>query len=56
MTLEELYNLLFGSYNPIQKGLVILALIAFIALFLKNPIKGRERHRTPLRPLQTLSF
>jgi uncharacterized membrane protein YraQ (UPF0718 family) len=42
MTLEELYNLLFGSYNPVQKGLVILALIAFIALFMKNPIKGRE--------------
>ena len=42
MTLEELYNLLFGSYNPIQKGMVILALIAFIALFMKNPIKGRE--------------
>ena len=42
MTLEDLYNLLFGSYNLIQKGMVILALIAFIALFVKNPIKGRE--------------
>ncbi|MFQ5710926.1 MAG: permease [Candidatus Geothermarchaeales archaeon] len=42
MILKELYDLLFGSYNIIQKGLVILALIAFITLTLRDPIRGRE--------------
>ena len=49
MTLEELYDVLFGSYNPVQKGLVILAVIVFIALFVKDPVKGREVAQSSLK-------
>jgi len=49
MTLEELYDVLFGNYNPIQKVLVILAAIVFIALLMKDPVKGREAAQSSLK-------
>lgn len=52
MALEKLYNLLFGSYSPIQKGLVMLAVVAFIVLLLKDPGKGRM---TAQRSLETIA-
>jgi hypothetical protein len=40
MKLGDLYNLLIGNYSPIQKGLVFLAFLALITLYINNPEKG----------------
>jgi uncharacterized membrane protein YraQ (UPF0718 family) len=40
MKLGDLYNLLFGNYSPIQKGLVFVAFLALITLYINNPEKG----------------
>lgn len=48
MTIAELYDMLFGGYNLVQKALVIVALILFVALAAKDPLKGREAAQNSL--------
>jgi uncharacterized membrane protein YraQ (UPF0718 family) len=54
MTLSELYEMLFGGYNSVQKALVIIALIAFVGLAVKDPSKGREAAQNSLETFMNI--
>lgn len=42
MDFKGLYELVFGGYNPIQKGLVIFTVVMFSVLYAIDPEKGRS--------------
>jgi uncharacterized membrane protein YraQ (UPF0718 family) len=51
MDLSEFFDLFFGGYNLVQKGLVFFTIIALIILYILDPAKGVEAASSTVRTL-----